>query len=384
MMEIKSEYKDVKVKIELLADGVALSKHFLDNYSECFLEKRRAYGNPDPSSFESVRIPQEIITSKKLVVAANINESSPFLLDFNDGVFFIQGPDSQRYKVTFPLRPKFYDRTLSSGEAVSQIMTLYGGCGLGIFVYGECNLIDMGNGCWFCSLGENKRVHNFSNFINILTVGQIEESLDYVIDDNSCSIDTILVNGGNFKDIDNGFKYYCDISKAVDFRLNHNKVGIATTLIAFPPNDLSLIDSLQHTKVNLVFNLEVFDSVLFRKYCPGKAMWGQKHIVDALKYAVNVLGKDRVHCVIVGGLEPLSSLKNGIDFLASNGITPMINILHRDPNTPIAAIDPILPSFIWDVGNYLQDIYREYAMAPVYSNCGRNSISGEAFKGLFV
>ena len=68
-------------------------------------------------------------------------------------------------------------------------------------------------------------------------------------------------------------------------------------------------------------NLETFDSKTFSTICPGKQMFfGQKHIIETLTKSAEILGKNYVFSIFVGGLERIDSLKRGMKFLAERNV----------------------------------------------------------------
>ena len=132
-------------------------------------------------------------------------------------------------------------------------------------------------------------------------------------------------------------------------------------------------------------NTEVFSPELFQKYCPGKTKTlGQKNLFKALEKAVAILGPGRVYSILVGGLEPFDSLSKGLNFLADIGVTPVINVFHADPKTPLEGFPTPKPDEILYMGKLLQEVYAVNTyMSPFYRECGRNSLDSEAYMKLF-
>jgi radical SAM superfamily enzyme YgiQ (UPF0313 family) len=148
---------------------------------------------------------------------------------------------------------------------------------------------------------------------------------------------------------------------------------------------LELFHLLKNTNVGIAMNTEVFDPVLFEKYCPGKTdTLGQANLFKALQKAVDILGEGKVYSILVGGLEPYESLKNGLDFLSSKGVTPIINVFHPDPQTPLEKFPTPQPEEILRMGLALQETFSKNSfMTPFYKECGRNSLDSEAYMNLF-
>src|SRR5689334_20625415 len=148
----------VRTKAELLAHGLRPTEAFLAAYGPPFLEKRRAYGNPDEEVYLDRPVPQELVLLPAgLVCAVNLRARSPWQLDCEAGAFVVRREGaSRRHEVTFPRRPAFYDQATPAGRPVNGVVTLYGGGSLRVFVSGSCSLVEMGAACAYCSIAPNR------------------------------------------------------------------------------------------------------------------------------------------------------------------------------------------------------------------------------------
>ena len=371
-------------KLNLLSHGLRLSPVAVEAYGPPYLEKRRAYGNADPFQVRALRLPQELyILPEHLIVAANIKFDSPCVLDFDGTGFFVTRPGSEPVRVTFPRRPRFYDAPMPDGKTVKQFITLYGGGSLGIFVNGSCSLPDMNAGCQFCSIQQNRAIED--DFAHVITPARLREALNLALQDLEAPVLQVMINGGNFRDRDKSFSYYAELTAIAREVINESGRPVDLHLIVFPPKDLGLLSLLQDLNVKVAMNTEVFDSLLFNKYCPGKVIVaGQAHILLALERAASVLGFGRVYSIFAGGLEPEDSLAQGLAYLAERNVIPVINVLHTDPGTPLEHFPNPSVETAWRMGELLQGTYRRLGrFVPFYENCGRNSIDTEAHRGFF-
>ncbi|MGA4605131.1 radical SAM protein [Pseudoalteromonas maricaloris] len=368
------------IKACLLSDGVRVTEAFLNNYGAPFLEKRRAYGFSDPLSYKDTFLPQEIyLDNEGTICAVNIRESSTWELDFDSGEFFLKSPVSKQIPITFPRKPNFYDVSISSSKKGMNIATLYGGSSLGIFVSGRCRLVDIGKICKYCSIKVN---HDQGvDFSNLIQAEEIYEVVKVALEKDTSTIGQVMINGGNFPDPDKGFRIYTECCRAARKAIDESGVDVELHLIAYPPENLSLIDELKHLGVCIAMNTEVHDKKVFSNICPGK---DKDHILSSLKHAAKVLGRGRVFSILVGGLEELNSLDEGIDMLIKNDIVPVINVFHPDPGTELGKQKAPAASDIVSMGKILQSYYSKFGVnTPFYSKCGRNSIDFEASKSMF-
>lgn len=375
-----SKISAIEIKALALAKGVSFTERFLSTFREPFLEKRRAYGNSDSLKYLDKSIPQEFyILPERIICAVNTRDDSDLIIDYLDGEFTLGTNNLKLCAVTFPIRPTFYNSTLTDGTLTRKIGTLYGGAALGLFVYGSCSLVQDNVGCKYCSIKPNKEFGR--DFAHSLTELQVYEAVENAITQDPDKVSQIMINGGIFKDHNRGFLHYTRLCEAARNALDQHNSKVELHLISYPPNDLTLLQRLKHLNLSLAMNSEVFDKNLFNSYCPGK---NQQHIRHALDAAVKILGEGSVYSICVGGLESLSSLTHGMRSLANSGITPVINIFHPDPLTELESYPAPRVNSILNMGKALQAIYKENSyMKPFYSDCGRNSIDSEAYKGLF-
>lgn len=375
---MKNNTNFAHIKASILSNGIRISRAVKENYGNPYLIKRRAYGISDPLEYNDIDLPQEMYLDGNLICAVNIREDSNWLLDYVGAKYIIVNDKGESFQVDFPKTPDFYNEKLSNGKKSNTIATLYGGSALGIFVNAKCNLVETSKACKYCSIKIN---HDQGvDFSSLVKPNEIYETAKLALTGTS-PIRQIMINGGNFPNSDKGFGIYIECCKMARKAIDEMSSDVELHLIAYPPNDLTLIKKLKEIKVSIAFNSEVYDSELFADYCPGK---DKTKIDKALDYAFEVLGPQKVYSIMVGGLEPNKSLKLGIDELVNRGIVPVINIFHPDPNTELEKFKSPSESKIIEMGIILQNAYSQMNVEnPFYKYCGRNSIDYEASLELF-
>jgi hypothetical protein len=374
----------VVIKAELLSKGVVPTESFLRAYGAPYLTKRRAYGNPDDPGYLDRPLPQELyLLPDNLVCAVNVRRGSEWRLDWSEETGFVVARGELLVSISFPLLPAFYTERLKSGGLVQSVITLYGGGSLGIFVRGQCALVEMGSACQYCSISPNRSRQE--EFPTVVTEPRLREALSIALQDKACPISQVMINGGNFRDPNRSFLYYTRLCRAARDVIEQSGREVELHLIVYPPEDLNLLKELKGADVSVAMNMEVFNPVLFREFCPGKnQVLGQVHILAALRTAAYALGKGHVFSILVGGLEDQDTMQEGMELLAHDGVTPIINVFHPDPETPLHSRPSPSVERILSMGAGLQEIYdRSSFSRPFYSNCGRNSLDTEAFRGLF-
>lgn len=372
----------VEIKAWIVSHGIRISKSALDAFGLPYLEKRRAYGIQDPGRFLHTPIPQELfLLPKRLVCSVNIKDDSPWLLEFNptNGYFVSNG--THLCPVTFLRRPLYYSSKQEvSGRKLNQYFTLYGGSALGAFLSRSC-VFHGKTGCHYCSLDNN--TENADNYAQLIKPTELHAALEEILKENY-PFGSVMLNGGTTGNLDDSFRFYVKQAKSALDAVEKSGRSIPVHLITAPPRNLELLNLLKGLNIRIAMDSEVADDSLYQKYCPGKSRAVPKrHLFAALKRCVDILGTGNACSVFVGGLEPVSSLSNGMRQLAEIGVAPVVNVLHVDPNTKIA--NDLIPSAeaVLEMGSALQELYLEYGFEPFYRDCGRNSLDDEASLGLF-
>lgn len=372
------------LKTELLASGVRPTPSFISAYGPPYLAKRRAYGNPDDLAFLEQSLPQEVYLGREgLVCAVNARSGSRWELDWSPEEEFTVRRGGVAFPLSFPLTPSFYAERLPDGRLVQSLVTLYGGGSLGVFIHGNCSLVDMNKACQYCSISPNRTRE--TEFPLIVSEELLFAALKIALADDACPLSQVMLNGGNFRDPDRSFLYYARMCALARRAIEESRRKVELHLIVYPPADLELLRELVGLDLSVAMNLEVFDPVLFQRFCPGKDLvLGQRHIFAALSRAVAFLGTGNVFSILVGGLEGQDSLRSGMSKLTEMGVIPVVNVFHPDPETPLYRHRTPSAGQILEMGRGLQETFSQAPFSrPFYRGCGRNSLDTEAHLRMF-
>lgn len=194
----------------------------------------------------------------------------------------------------------------------------------------------------------------------------------------------IIISGDLCNDkLDLQSRIYSEIAVEIHDYITNASEGIVAVLM--PPQNKDLIEDMKKSGIrNVVFNLEVANKELFRRFCPGKNEIGYEHIIESLYAAVDIFGKGHSWSNFVLGLEPMNGLLALNRQLAMQGVVSSANVLHLDKGN---RLDCDVPAFD-DVVRYFYDlsqILKEYNYKPYY--CGkalRTSLSNEAYDGRII
>lgn len=302
----------------------------------------------------------------------------------------------------FVPEPAYYGLRTKSGRPVPRWVSACGYDEMNVWPWHDCAI---GQACSFCGINAvQKQAGREVDLIHALdlrreadvdecwrsirddVLGEIAESVALAIGDECYreEIHLILISG-NLADhqLDAQAIIYADIAAAItrEYRGRFAEGAVAVTA---PPRNPDLLWRMREAGIEVgVFNLEAYSPSAFLKHCPGKHRLGREFYLRALTHGVEVFGKGRSWCNFVLGLEPTADLLAGCEQLASIGVTPGANVLHRDHGASLQCDPPTLDevlSFFGELGR----IYRCYELRPYYCERAlRTSLANEAFAGRF-
>src|SRR5579864_5450090 len=332
-MALLSHQDAALLKLHFLSEGVSFDNAFLEQfaYDLARMEKRRAYDDSDEAELDRAkRIPQEVYLGD-VIVAVNYKQHSPWKLVYDGGTYRLTGKDDTDVEVIFPRRPRFFDRFTPSGVRCDRVANLYGGSSLAFFTPESCYYFKDGHECKFCSLKSNRSSQQ--NFVPTISPALAASVLEIALETDDDLVKQIMLVGGNLSNYDRGFQRHLKIAAALDKKQSSLDVEhpLETHIATMPPNDFGLFAAFEELNARVTMNLEIFDEHRFEEICPGKArLYGRRRLLEALEHAASVISGKRVHSILIAGLEPVNSTIAGIRYLASMGVTPIINVFHND------------------------------------------------------
>lgn len=311
-------------------------------------------------------------------------------------------PDAGRTldRVEFVPQPSYYALHTSSGRSVQRWVSACGYNEMNIWPWHDCAI---SRPCTFCGINvvqkhagrdidllhalETRRNPNADqawSSAREAVIAEITESVDLAIGDD-CYRNAIhlIIISGNLADhqLDSQARIYGDIAAAIT-RRHPGRFAEGAVAVTAPPLDLGLLRVMRDGGIEVgVFNLEAFTPAAFARHCPGKDRIGRNHYLKTLERGVQVFGWGRSWCNFVLGLEPAADLLSGCEELASQGVTPGANVLHRDHGASVMHDPPDLETVI-NFYRELGAICRRHKQRPYYCQLAlRTSLANEAFAG---
>ena len=330
-----------RFKTAILNQGVHLS--------ESCLKELENDGGPNYEMFSALDliIDDTICINAPYMVA--FSELSPFEVDFIDKVYILKYYSKVIAKVRVRTADINANRITKSGVPYYAISYM-GVDRLRIHARSGCYFKNKQMGCHFCGIEGG----------DTFSMTDIKEVLDTY--KNVSEIQHFLVGGGSFNPSDD-FHKVLQIVRYIRETFKRN-----IYLMSIPPIDATILFKLKDAGVTEVaFNLEIYDRIRAKKIMPGKGNIPFKRYDTAFQTAVNIWGKNgNVRSALIVGLEPKESTIQGIEYLCSIGVSPILALFKPDENME----DYLAPSsdevlYIWETA---ENICRRYQV-PLGPSC---------------
>jgi len=256
----------------------------------------------------------------------NANDAS-FRIEHENGKYYLLEGTKLISEVTFAEKPAFYNAKTSDGINMKTIANEVGKTKVSVAYSNECALKDKGLDCKFCNINATKSRFADLQGIAWKTPIQIAETYAKAREEG---YEAITITGG-FVPERREVEYYIDVAEAIQDATGLEDFG--GTACVGAPADLSVIEKYKEAGYRAIStNLEIWDENIFKTICPGKDQicGGRQNWINALKREVEVFGKGNVRSFFVAGIEPKSTLLDGIEYLTELGVVAIP--LHWTPN----------------------------------------------------
>lgn len=309
--------------------------------------------------------------------SSRFNKWTPYSLVVEDNVPVLYEESTRIGPIKFNVPHPVSEQILSGGEKLRDVVGVNSQGGLHVMYSAECSLKDKGEDCLFCGFNERAKDGN-ANKVPIKSARQIAEAYDYA---RRAGVGNHFRITGGFVPERRELEYYLDVADAIKEK-HENFYGVA---IIGAPSDLSVIPKYKEAGFkNISHNIEVWDRNIFAAMCPGKEKrnGGWQHWVDALEYSVEVFGKGNVHSNLVGGLEPITSALEGIEYLASKGVICHFSAFRPQIGTPLEGYRSPEARWHYELLDKGTNIFRRYGFSALqlYSGPASGPHSGEVYR----
>ena len=308
---------------------------------------------------------------------SHFSKYTPFHLEVEDGSPVLYDEDNRLGSIKFIVRHPLTEQRLSTGETFRSIANLNPEGGFSVSYSTECSLKDKGEDCMFCAVNERAKDGARAQVL-VKSPRQVAEAYDLA---RKAGLGNHFRITGGYVPERRELEYYLDVADAIHEKYN-DFFGVA---IIGAPEDLKIVEKYKEAGFkNISHNIEVWDRHLFAALCPGKEKrnGGWQHWLDALEYSVDVFGKWNVHSTIVGGLEPIQSSLDGIEYLASKGVVCHFSAFRPEKGTPLTGYRSPEADWHWELMDKATDIYLRYGLTvqQMYSGNAAGGHSGQVYQ----
>ena len=252
-----------------------------------------------------------LVLPEKLSVSVHLNtngKESPFTLISDGKLFYLDISGKERVPVQWTPPLMSYQKKISSGLHVSDILTVHGDT-IAVHPSRPCRFGQSGLSCRYC--GSSKELSQHPPF----TPRDLVEAIQIVMQEKRCDI--VTLSSGYVDTEDGGVEW---LEKWVTVIRKHLNVLIALDLV--PPETDEWIDKTYAMGVDALY----YDSDFFNPNDEPASDF-EKHKarqLDALKYAGRIFPAGAVLSHLVIGFEPLEETIASIDLLIDRGVVPVL------------------------------------------------------------
>ena len=324
-------YKELELDNRITNEGVYISPEVAStiDFDNKVQEQMRTCFDMNHETYTKTKLPTafRLDSNYRIRVSYKNKEEAPFSIEHDNGKYYLTEKGNSISEISFIEKPAFYNLKTSDGVNMKTIANEVGKTKVTVAYSNECALKDKGLDCKFCNINATKSRFADLQGISWKTPIQIAETYAKAREEG---YEAITITGG-FVPERREVEYYIDVAEAIQDLTGLTDFG--GTACVGAPSDLSVIEKYKEAGYRAIStNLEVWDENFFKTICPGKDQicGGRQNWINALKKEVEVFGKGNVRSFFVAGIEPKSTLLEGLEYLTSIGVVAIP--LHWTPN----------------------------------------------------
>lgn len=311
------------LKVLLISNGAVLS----DTTYQAFASQYRL---TDPSNLMACNC---VILPGNVAAHLTANDESPFQIGVSStGAPCLEYQGQYVTEVRFPAFTNFYEQSTSKDRPFGLLSVLEGEGILAFHYLWPCQFARSGEPCAFCfqALADVAGMNLPSP-----TPQEAGEIVAWGLRDG-CVQEVQLTGGSRFSPLSE-----CPQVAATLRGIDHvagieNIPGEIYAYISAPAQPEAVDEVFGAGADRVSYDLDLWDVQLHAQVCPGHAKHvGREHQLRALEYVARKYGPNKACSAFVVGLEPLESLIEGVEYLASRGIVPLLSVW-------MPGVDPIL------------------------------------------
>jgi len=341
----------IKIKAELFCKGIRcdlgseLPIPYLQNKRASLSEGKCFILSPDQGKF-----PINVAVRERFVKDSPFHFSPLDKKIYKDNKPFVDAEDLPQ--------PEWYSLKLPHGKSFDQVVQVHAADILASALSNFCGFKADGKGCKYCALRTGSESGNKDP-------KEIAYCLSY-LENAGVHFSDLNLNAGTLRGEDRGGGLYL---KTIQEVRKVSNIPIAAQIC--PPDNFSWIKYLYEEGLNAIsFNLEIYDEKIRREICPGKSAIPRERYLEAIKYAVEIFGRNQVSSWLIAGLEPVESTIEGARAIATLGAVPFISVFRPLTGTELETRLPPLAEDVVTIFRRVGEILREYHVNPKASTSG--------------
>jgi len=299
-------------------------------------------------------------------------KKSPYTVEERNGEFILLRNEAQILSVDFPNSPKFYELRTEDGIPYQKIALLHGKDCLASTVYQDCIYWDSPLRCKFCGIKlslENGQTIQTKSSEQLAEVVTTAYELDH--------IRHVTLTTGTTNSTDKGIRQLAEATTAIK-----KKSALPIHVQCEPPSEPHYLDMLYESGVDTVgIHIESFDFDILSSIAPAKAKIGVESFKRTWERAVELFGRNQVSSFIIVGLgESLTSVLEGSELLAKQGVYPFVVPLRPIPGTHLEHFVPPPPEQLTHIYKHVANTIKHYNLSA--RNCKAGCVRCSACSAL--
>ena len=303
-----------------------------------------------------------VILPGDIAVHLNQNEQSPFSLDLDaDGRVCLFHGDERLTEVSFPPPTDYYAQQTRNGNPFGAVAVLEGNGVLAFFYMWKCEYIKTEETCKFCF----QVMADMAGFdLPSPTPEEVAEIVAYGVD--YAGVREIQLTAGTRFAGQRECDQYAELLRVIDRRVGLERVPSEIYCYMTAPRDPAWVDCVFDAGADRVaHDIHVWDRDLHARYAPGHARnVGRGAQLRALEHIADRFGPNKAFSAFVAGLEPLDSMLEGAEYLASRGIVPAFSVWMPTPGSTDGETKPPGRDYYRQARREFARLYKRYNLNP--------------------
>lgn len=341
------------LKISLLNQGVRISDYAIQNMKNKGMIRQGVFHSVDLKFNNGIVINAPYLTDFSVM--------SPFEIDFNGKNYILKYYNRYLETISFDTLDTNRNKIASNGTMYGNV-TFLATDRLRVHHQFRCYFKMHDQGCKFCNVKPKEGNYDLSDVFEII---------DFYL--NNVDFRHFLIGGGSGKaEIEQN-----NIMAIASYIRKHTKKPIYA--MCLPPENIEVLEEYKKNDINEIsFNIEIFNRKIARTTMPGKGKIPLKQYENALKKAVELWGSSgNVRSMLVLGMEPIEDFLDGVEWLSSKGVMPIISIFRPVTNISMREVLPHSNTELYELFKKIIHITSRYNLipGPPCKQCQNNTLS---------